>query len=57
MQSQARMGGLGGFISLDITALPVVLTAYGVPQSQWYWYLRKFVLLNRIAQKHLSPDK
>lgn len=49
MTTQVRSAGLAGFVGYDFAALPVVLTAFEVPQTQWREVLHGLMVLNSEA--------
>ncbi len=50
------MGGLGGFLGFDYSALPVLFAAYGVHESEYQIYMDKILILTTVASKYWNAD-
>lgn len=57
IHSQARVAGMGGFISFDFAALPVVLRALFIPESEWVFILEKLAVIQQKAQQYWNEKK
>lgn len=55
LTTQARTAGLGSFIGVDFSSLPVFFEAFQVPKYQWRYALELLTELSRIAAKHWNP--
>jgi hypothetical protein len=51
LASQARVGGMGGFLGFDYSVLPLLFQAYEIAPFEWSVYLEKIAILSRIAVK------
>jgi len=57
LTSQLRFAGMSGVIvGFDFAVLPMYLTAYFVPQSEWQFYIEKITAVGRIMTEYWKPD-
>jgi len=52
LATQSRVGGMGGFVGFDYSALPFILSTKGIPESQWSYFLDRLEAISPIAMKY-----
>ncbi len=57
LMSQARVGGMGGFVGFDYGALPMLLEAYDIPKNHWQFLLDDIRMVGEIASKFFNAKK
>lgn len=57
LTSQSRLGGMGGWAGFDYSALPFILKAQMVPESEWPTVLSFLTEITPIAAKHFNTKE
>jgi hypothetical protein len=51
LASQVRVGGMGGFLGFDYSALLVILLAKQIPVAEWDFLIDRLNVIGKVAMK------
>lgn len=57
LHTQARIAGLGSFVSFDYGPLSMIFKAMSIPESEWIFALEKLNAITNVALKYWTSEK